>query len=92
MAHEYGKLEFWEEHYQKNKQPLDLIYRWASPNQVYTLRDAVYMQLKPEYNILIVGCGSSRLAEELADDGFTNTVSIDWSYNAIRAMEEIYSE
>ena len=88
MAREYGKLEFWEDHYQKNKQSLDLLFRWATPNQVYTLRDVVYFLLKPEYNILIVGCGSSRLAEELHDDGFSNTVSIDWSYNVIRAMEE----
>jgi 2-polyprenyl-3-methyl-5-hydroxy-6-metoxy-1,4-benzoquinol methylase len=43
-------------------------------------------------NILIVGCGFSRLTEELADEGFNNITSVDISYNAINLNKEEYKE
>ena len=35
-------------------------------------------------NILVVGCGTSRLSEELYEDGYMNVESIDISYSAIK--------
>ena len=43
-------------------------------------------------NILIVGCGFSRLSEELADEGYNNITSIDISYNAINLNKEEYAD
>jgi 2-polyprenyl-3-methyl-5-hydroxy-6-metoxy-1,4-benzoquinol methylase len=40
--------------------------------------------LKEKYKILIVGCGISRTAEELWDEGFKDVSSIDFSYTAIK--------
>ena len=34
--------------------------------------------IKPEYNILILGCGNSKLGEELYEDGFKNIVGVDF--------------
>ena len=42
--------------------------------------------------ILVVGCGFSRMSEELADEGYTNVTSIDISYNAINLCKEEYGE
>ena len=42
--------------------------------------------------ILIVGCGFSRMSEELADEGYTNITSIDISHNAINLCKEEYAE
>lgn len=48
--------------------------------------------VQPNQNILIVGCGTSRLSEEMYDEGFTNITSIDNSYTAIKLMMDEYKE
>lgn len=37
-------------------------------------------------SILVLGCGQSLLAEEIASDGFANVTAIDYSVQCIRAM------
>ena len=39
---------------------------------------------KQTYKILVVGCGISRLSEELYDDAFGDITSIDFSYTAVK--------
>jgi EEF1A lysine methyltransferase 4 len=41
---------------------------------------------------LIVGCGTSRLTEELVKDGYPNVQSIDISYSAIKLMQDTHKE
>ena len=42
--------------------------------------------------ILIIGCGFSRMSEELSDEGFSDITSIDISYNAIKLNQEEYGD
>ena len=42
--------------------------------------------------ILIVGCGHSRLAEEMYEYGFQNLTCIDFSYSAIQLNQEEYKD
>lgn len=39
---------------------------------------------------MVVGCGISRLSEELYDEGFLDVTSIDFSYTAIKFQQDFY--
>jgi len=42
--------------------------------------------------VLIVGCGNSELSAAMADDGFTDVVSIDYSAVVIDKMIDTYKQ
>ena len=74
---QYGKQEYWEERYDKDKEPFD----WY---QHYTgVRDMVTQYLKPDKSILVIGCGNSKFSEDLYEDGFKNITNVDFSENVI---------
>ena len=50
------------------------------------------LYMKTSNNILIIGCGTSRMAEELLESGYSKIVQIDWSYSAIQLCEKINKE
>ena len=45
-----------------------------------------------EDRILNIGCGTSRLGEDLSEEGFENITNIDFSQTVITLMEEKYRE
>ena len=85
-----------------------MLCRFTSPNSVTPYRDYIMKQLtigqaandaqkKPEIpqdKILVLGCGTSRLSEELVDEGFKheNVVSVDWSSNCIKIVKDRYKD
>ena len=48
--------------------------------------------IKPEYKVLNVGSGTSKLAEDLFYEGVKNVINIDFSESAIRLLEEHLQE
>ena len=61
MAH-YGKLEYWEDRYSKRTEPFD----WY---QVYTgIKEIISPLIEKENKILNVGCGNSRMSEEMYEE------------------------
>ena len=58
----------------------------------FGVRDMITQYIKPEYNILILGCGNSKLGEELYEDGFKNIVGVDFCQIVIDQMTEHYKE
>ena len=44
-----------------------------------------------EIRILILGCGNSALSRDLADDGYTNVVSLDYSRVCIESMRRLHA-
>ena len=86
---QYGKIEYWEERYNKEEEQFDWLQRWAAPNNVTTLQDNMRKYMKVEDKILIIGCGTSRMAEEMHEDGFQRITQVDWSYTAIQQQEKI---
>ena len=42
-------------------------------------------------NILVVGCGNSKMSEALVDDGFNSIVNVDWSKTVVDQMNEYYA-
>jgi 2-polyprenyl-3-methyl-5-hydroxy-6-metoxy-1,4-benzoquinol methylase len=45
---------------------------------------------KKKLNILIVGCGNSELSKSMYEDGFINSISIDYSDIVIEMMNNLY--
>ena len=79
---DYSSLKYWEGRYLNEHME---IFEWY---QTYdTLKEKIIDYLKPEDQILYVGCGTSKLAEDLYIDEIRNVTNIDFSENAIKIMD-----
>ncbi|KAL0223502.1 hypothetical protein P9112_002892 [Eukaryota sp. TZLM1-RC] len=84
---EYGTVNYWEERYKKEP---NTNFDWYI---TYTSFKSVINSLLDEnHRILVVGCGNSRLSQQLHDDGFKHVTSIDISQWVIDQMQEKYRE
>lgn len=83
---QYGKASYWEERFTRDPEPFDWYQRWAG------LKDVFQVYLKPTDQILNVGCGNSRLSEEMYDDGYHNITNIDVTQVVVQAMAEKYAD
>lgn len=83
---QYGKLEYWDERYTRDPEPFDWYQRWSG------VRDVLLPFLEEKSQILVIGCGNSRLSEEMYDEGFTNITNVDISNVVIKAMQDKYKE
>ena len=84
---DYSSLKYWEGRYLNEHME---IFEWY---QTYdTLKEKIIDYLKPEDQILYVGCGTSKLAEDLYIDEIRNVTNIDFSEKAIKIMEDRYKE
>jgi 2-polyprenyl-3-methyl-5-hydroxy-6-metoxy-1,4-benzoquinol methylase len=54
------------------------------------LKELIGKYIKQTDRILNVGCGNSRLSEEMHDDGYKQLVNIDFSPICVSAMKEKY--
>eukprot|EP00005_Dracoamoeba_jomungandri_P001484 CAMPEP_0174257526 /NCGR_PEP_ID=MMETSP0439-20130205/6644_1 /TAXON_ID=0 /ORGANISM="Stereomyxa ramosa, Strain Chinc5" /LENGTH=133 /DNA_ID=CAMNT_0015340635 /DNA_START=23 /DNA_END=424 /DNA_ORIENTATION=- len=73
---------YWDERYSKNREPFDWYQNYQPLKEILTK----YIPQSKE-PILIVGCGNSRLTEEMVDDGYKpSIVSVDISPVAIEIM------
>ena len=84
---DYSSLKYWEGRYLNEHME---IYEWYQTYE--TLKEKIIDYIKPEGQILYVGCGTSKLAEDLYIDEIRNVTNIDFSENAIKIMEDRYKE
>ena len=87
-APDYGKKDYWEKRYSGEQTDADLhVDDWYLKfSDLKTYLANVPRDGKPA---LDVGCGTSKLCEELIKEGkFKNVYGIDFSYNAINTMKE----
>jgi len=83
---QYGKPEYWEERYTRDTEPFDWYQRWSG------IKDIITQYVLPTHQILHLGCGNSRLSEEMYDDGYINSINIDISQVVIKAMQDKYRD
>jgi SAM-dependent methyltransferase len=82
----YGKPEYWDSRYTQDPEPLEWHQlTWAG------LKDVFAPFLKKEAQIINLGCGNSRLSEEMWDDGYRMITNIDVSGVVINQMKEKYA-
>ncbi|KAK6590106.1 hypothetical protein RS030_182713 [Cryptosporidium xiaoi] len=82
---EYGTPEYWEDRYKKDPNPYDWYQRWDS------IREVVKDYLKIDDKILVIGNGTSRIPEEIYDEGFQNIQAMDISNAAVNYMHERFA-
>ena len=85
MAH-YGKEEYWEDRYMKDRDPYDWYQRYSG------VKDMITQYIQHDNEILMLGCGNSRMSEQMHEDGYPNITNIDISQTVIDMMTEAYKE
>jgi 2-polyprenyl-3-methyl-5-hydroxy-6-metoxy-1,4-benzoquinol methylase len=56
------------------------------------LKEYLLDYMSPESNILMVGCGNSRMSEHMYKDNFKNITNIDISNVVVDKMKNSYNE
>ncbi|KAH7820389.1 putative protein kinase domain protein [Monocercomonoides exilis] len=83
---EYGKLEYWEQRYSEDPNPFEWYQRYIA------LKPIINAEIKKDANILHIGCGTSRVGEEMYADGYQHIVNTDFSPKAIEIMKAKVSD
>lgn len=81
---QYAKQEYWDDRYLKDLDYFDWYQRYSS------FKNTIKENINPKCSILHIGCGNSRLSEEMYDDGFTSITNIDFSTVVIKQLVEKY--
>ncbi|KAA6404019.1 MAG: putative kinase domain protein [Streblomastix strix] len=82
MTLQYGKADYWNERYTRDQQSFEWFQRYSA------LKKPIIQNIKKSSNILQVGVGTSRLQEDMYDDGYRNITSIDISPVAIDLVKK----
>jgi SAM-dependent methyltransferase len=78
----YTRKEYWDSRFQREEH-----HEWLAA--YCDVRDLVRSLIpRSDSTILLVGCGNSRLAQDMAADGYTAIVSTDYSEPVIERMRE----
>jgi ubiquinone/menaquinone biosynthesis C-methylase UbiE len=84
---EYRSQEYWEQRYKLDQRSS---YDWfLNYNQV---RPLIVSHVESGSRILDVGCGNSLSAVNLAKDGYSNVLSIDYAASAIERAQREYPQ
>lgn len=81
---QYGLVSYWDERYKRDTEFFDWYQRWAG------VKDVLKKYMSKNDRFLIIGCGLSRLSEDMYEEGFKSQVNIDTSKVAIDTMAETY--
>ena len=83
---QYGKTVYWEDRYQKDKEPFDWYQRYSG------IKDIISQYIQPSFQTLMLGCGNSKMSEDMFEDGFQQITNVDISFTVIKQMTEYYKE
>merc|ERR1712070_79338 len=77
---QYGQLSYWEDRYTNDKEVFDWYQRYEG------IKDIIAAYVSYEAKVLMVGCGNSRLSEEMYEDNIKDITNIDISDVVIKDM------
>ncbi|KAG7098811.1 hypothetical protein E1B28_000716 [Marasmius oreades] len=85
---QYGTKDYWNQRYAQESE--NGSFDWFKS---YGEISDIIQDLIPDRSskILMLGCGNSKLSEEMYDDGFRNIVNIDYSAVLIEQMQQRHS-
>lgn len=98
---DFRKKEYWDSFFEKRS---DEAFEWygeyaqlqralhAELGLPASAPSALLAKLKRSVRVLVVGCGNSALSKQLADDGFSSLVSVDFSERAVDEMRRKHPE
>jgi len=83
----YATKQYWDQRYeQETGEFYDWFKGWVD------LKPVLEDQLNPSHRVLMLGCGNSKLSEDMYHDGFKNIVNNDFSETVISSMQAKYKE
>jgi SAM-dependent methyltransferase len=88
----YGEQTFWDERYEENRRVHGSEYSsdwYIEPGKILSVL-GLHIGENRGANILVVGCGNSRLSGVLYEHGYRNIVSIDTSNIVVSQMQQRY--
>ncbi|PFH34006.1 putative methyltransferase [Besnoitia besnoiti] len=80
--HDYGKVDYWDERYRRDAEPFDWFQRYAGLKPIF-----LEVGIEPSWKILVLGCGTSRVSEEMYAEGYKSIVNVDYSSVCITNMQ-----
>ncbi|KAH9479539.1 EEF1A lysine methyltransferase 4 [Psilocybe cubensis] len=85
---EYGTKDYWDQRYteEQNNDSFDWFKSYA--DLAHLLRELIPNKSS---RILMLGCGNSRLSEDMWEDGYCNIVNVDYSGVLIEQMKKRHS-
>jgi len=105
----YGNLDYWEGRYARDPEPFEWYQRFVGIRHFLTREylvksntldnDTIEVEAstfppKENCRVLIIGCGNSRLGEEMIYDNWNSGLikNIDYSSTVVRQMQERYND
>ena len=82
---DYSSQSYWDNRYLNEHHE---IFEWYQTFE--SLKEKIFDYFHPEDKILNIGCGTSKLAEDLFEEGIKDVINVDYSEQAIKIMEERY--
>mmetsp|Transcript_1450 Transcript_1450/g.1442 ORF Transcript_1450/g.1442 Transcript_1450/m.1442 type:complete len:169 (-) Transcript_1450:72-578(-) len=86
VSAQYGRLGYWQERYLHKKEQFDWYQKWSG------IKDIITQYIKFNEKILNVGCGNSKLAEDMLEEGYQYIMNIDNSPIVIDDMKSLYQD
>ena len=80
----FGSPGFWDERYYVNCEPFEWYHDYAA------LKPLLEQFMTKEMHILLVGCGSSEMARDMYEDGYTSLFNVDISRVVVDEMAMRY--
>lgn len=80
---EYAKISYWNNRYCTDVKPFEWYQKYEFLKSVFKSE-----KLSSDDEILVVGCGTSKLSEDMYEDGYKNICNIDASHVCIKLMND----
>ena len=82
---QYGKTQYWDERYTESPDQFDWYLRWAA------LAIVVRKHIRTNVDVLVAGCGNSRMGADMITDGYKYVMCVDISLVVVKQMIEYYA-
>lgn len=82
----FGKADYWDGRYHKNQEPFEWYHDYDE------LKHLINRYCARDGNVLMLGCGNSRMGEDMYYDGYEEIEGLDISRVVIDQMSEKYGE
>ena len=80
---QYASVDYWNERYTN-----EVEYDWLGDYNIF--KELIHRHVSKSEKILMVGCGNSKLSEQMFKDGYENIVSTDYSEVCIANQKKAF--
>ena len=80
---QYASVDYWNERYTN-----EVEYDWLGDYNIF--KELIHRHVSKSERILMVGCGNSKLSEQMFKDGYENIVSTDYSEVCIANQKKAF--